>query len=50
MTTLKDRPNTALLVVDVQAGVVEGNYERDNVVANIDSLVVKARSEDVPVI
>jgi nicotinamidase-related amidase len=50
MTTLKDRPNTALLVVDVQAGVVEGNYERDSVVANIDSLVAKARSEDVAVI
>ncbi|HEV3187832.1 MAG TPA: isochorismatase family protein [Acidimicrobiales bacterium] len=50
MTTLKDRPNTALLVVDVQAGVVEGSYDRDSVVANIDSLVTKARSEDVPVI
>jgi nicotinamidase-related amidase len=50
MTTLKDRPNTALLVVDVQAGVVEGAHERDAVVANINSLVAKARSEAVPVI
>ena len=29
MTTLENRPNTALLVVDVQQGVVHGNYERD---------------------
>jgi nicotinamidase-related amidase len=50
MTTLKDRPNTALLVVDVQAGVVEKAHERDAVVANINRLVAKARSEAVPVI
>src|ERR1700679_3104808 len=50
MTTLKDRPNTALLVVDVQNGVVEGAHERDTVVANIDSLVHKARQENVPVV
>jgi len=39
MTTLANRPNTALLVVDVQNGVVDGAYERDTVVANIDRLV-----------
>ena len=50
MTTLKDRPNTALLVVDVQNGVVAGTPERDNVVANINSLVGKAREEQVPVV
>jgi len=50
MTTLQNRPNTALLVVDVQNGVVEGAYERDSVVANIDSLVKKARHEHVPVV
>lgn len=50
MTTLKDRPNTALLVIDVQNGVVEDAHERDVVVANIASLVDKARSEDVPVV
>ena len=27
MTTLENRPNTALLVVDVQNGVVEGAHE-----------------------
>ena len=50
MTTLDNRPNTALLVVDVQNGVVEGTHARDTVVANIDSLVGKARQEGVPVI
>ncbi len=50
MTTLKNRPRTALLVVDVQNGVVEGAHERDAVVANIASLVEKARREQVPVI
>jgi Isochorismatase family len=50
MTTLENRPNTALLVVDVQNGVVEGVHERDAVVANVGSLVEKARQEDVPVV
>ena len=35
MTTLQNRPNTALLVVDVQSGVVDGNHERDTVVAQV---------------
>ncbi|MBQ1443631.1 MAG: cysteine hydrolase [Renibacterium sp.] len=50
MTTLVDRPNTALLVVDVQNGVVAGAHLRDQVVANISALVEKARNEGVPVI
>ncbi len=50
MTTLENRPNTALLVIDVQNGVVAGNHERDAVVANIGSLVGKARQEHVPVV
>jgi nicotinamidase-related amidase len=50
MTTLENRPNTALLVVDVQNGVVEGAHERDSVVANAGSLVEKARQERVAVI
>jgi nicotinamidase-related amidase len=50
MTTLDNRPNAALLVVDVQNGVVEGGYERDAVVANVGSLVEKARQERVPVV
>jgi len=50
MTTLKNRPNTALLVVDVQKGVVEKAHQRDAVVANVGSLVDKARREQIPVI
>ena len=50
MTTLENRPNTALLVIDVQNGVVTGNHERDAVVANIGSLVEKARREQIPVV
>jgi nicotinamidase-related amidase len=50
MTTLENRPNTALLVVDVQNGVVDGAHERDAVVANVGSLVEKARRERIPVI
>jgi nicotinamidase-related amidase len=50
MTTLENRPNTALLVVDVQNGVVAEAHERDAVVANVGSLVEKARRERVPVV
>ena len=50
MTTLENRPNTALLVIDVQNGVVEGAHERDAVVANIGTLVDRARQEQVPVV
>ena len=50
MTTLGNRPETALLVIDVQNGVVAGAHERDSVVANIDSLVAKARREAIPVV
>ena len=50
MTTLENRPKTALLVVDVQNGVVEEAHERDAVVANVGSLVEKARQEEVPVV
>jgi isochorismate hydrolase len=50
MTTLADRPNTALLVIDVQNGVVADAYERDAVVANINTLVDRARAAGVEVV
>src|SRR3954465_14341600 len=50
MTTLENRPNTALLVVDVQNDVVAEAHDRDAVVANIAGLVEKARQEGVPVV
>jgi nicotinamidase-related amidase len=50
MTTLENRPNTALLVVDVQNGVVKEAHQRNEVVTNIGLLVEKARQEQVPVV
>lgn len=50
MTTLANRPNTALLVIDVQNGVVKGNHDRDAVVARIGALVQKARTAGTPVV
>ena len=50
MSTLENRPNTALLVIDVQNGVVAAAYQRDAVVAKVASLVEKARQERVPVV
>jgi nicotinamidase-related amidase len=50
MTTLTGRPRTALLVIDVQVGVVATAVRRDDVIANISTLVEKARAEQVPVV
>ena len=50
MTSLSNRPNTALLVIDVQKGVVADAHQRDEVIGNISTLVDKARAEDVPVV
>jgi nicotinamidase-related amidase len=50
VTSLPDRPNTALLVVDVQNAVVADAHRRDEVIANINTLVGNARSRQVPVI
>ncbi|HEV2427333.1 MAG TPA: isochorismatase family protein, partial [Acidimicrobiales bacterium] len=50
MTTLEDRPNSALLVIDVQTGVVSGAPRRDEVVSTINGLVARARDESVPVV
>jgi nicotinamidase-related amidase len=50
MTTLVNRPNTALLVIDVQNGVMGEAYDREKVVANIGALVDKAREAGVDVV
>ena len=50
MSTLQDRPNAGLLVIDVQNGVVSGAHERDAVVANIGAVVNKARAAGVDVV
>jgi nicotinamidase-related amidase len=50
VTTLANRPNTALLVIDVQNGVVGAAHDRDTVVANIGALIEKARAAGVDVV
>ena len=50
MTTLSGRSRTALLIVDVQTGVVASAHGRDAVIANIARLADKARDAGVPVI
>ena len=50
MTSLRNRPNTALLVIDVQNDVVANAYDRDEVIANINELIGKARASQVPVL
>ncbi|MER7276022.1 cysteine hydrolase family protein [Dactylosporangium sp. NPDC000244] len=50
MTTLTGRPHTALLIVDVQNGSVSRAHNRNGVIANINTLLDKARAESVPVV
>jgi nicotinamidase-related amidase len=50
MTTLTDRPGTALLVIDVQNGVMAGSEDRAAIVERIAGLVERARAEGVPVV
>ncbi|SDK51645.1 isochorismatase family protein [Streptomyces indicus] len=50
MTTLENRPATALLVIDVQNGVVGEAHDRDAVIARIGELVDRARAESTPVL
>ena len=50
MTTIANRPGRALLVIDVQVGVVAAAHNRSVVIANIASLVERARAAKVPVV
>jgi nicotinamidase-related amidase len=50
MTTFENRPNAALLVIDMQNNAVERAHDRDAVVANVADLVERARREGVPVV
>lgn len=50
MTTLTGRGNSALLVIDVQNGVVEGAYNLEAVLKNINESIDAARSAGVPVV
>lgn len=48
MTTLSDRPQTALVVIDMHRDAVGAAYEMECVVGNINTLIDKARAENVP--
>ena len=50
MTTLENRPRTALVVVDAQVDVLGRAYDRDGVVHRIGSLVRRARTDGTPVV
>lgn len=50
MAALSNRPNTALLVIDVQNDVVARSPNRDEVVANIGTLTDRARAAGVEVV
>lgn len=50
MTELANRPNTAVLVIDVQNDVVAAAHARDSVIAQINQVVAQARSTNTPVI
>ena len=50
MTTLMDRANTALLIVDVQRGNTGDAHDRDGVIARINSLLDQARRTGTPVV
>jgi nicotinamidase-related amidase len=50
MTTLADRPATALVIIDLQNGVIANAYRRNDVLGAVNRLIERARSAHVPVI
>ncbi|NBW31106.1 MAG: isochorismatase family protein, partial [bacterium] len=50
MSTLSQRHNTALLIIDVQVGVVGAAFQREAVIANIQTLLTAARAAGTPVV
>ncbi|CAM3651817.1 Cysteine hydrolase [Bordetella sputigena] len=50
MTTLENRANAALVVIDLQNGVVADAYRRDEVIQAVKALIDRARGANVPVI
>jgi len=46
----ESRRNSAVLVIDVQRDVVADAHDVDDVIANINTVIDKARAADVPVI
>ena len=50
MSKFTDRTKSALLVIDVQVGVVGDAFERDAKIANMFKAIDRARAESIPVI
>lgn len=50
MTSLSDRPNTALMIIDMQRDVVGNAHDVPSVVGNINALVERARADGTAVI
>ncbi len=50
MSTLNGRDRRALVVVDLQQGVVDGAHRREAVIGTVIDLVARARDADVPVV
>lgn len=50
MTTLQNRPHTALLIIDMQVGVMAKAVGRDAVVRKVAASVVKAKLQRIPAI
>ena len=50
MAIFENRGKSALLVIDVQIGVVDSAFARESVIANINDIIAKARAKSVPVI
>jgi len=50
MATIREGDKAALLIVDVQVGVMRNVWEAPRIVNNINTVVDKARKEGVPVI
>lgn len=50
MSGFSDRDATALIVIDMQRGVVTGNHDVERVTENVASLVGRAREQGAPVV
>ena len=50
MATIRDGNGTALIVIDLQNGVVANAWERDAVIGRTATLIDRAREDGVPVI
>jgi len=50
MSNFPDRDGTALVVIDMQRGVIAGNHEVEAVTRNVATLVDRAREAQVPVV